>query len=76
MMKRLLKLRKMTSKIRKASMISVAASAALFWLLIYVQIKVDKKKGKLIFKTLKTLFGTLLVFAAAGSTSMLAYKVY
>lgn len=66
----------MTSKIRKASMISVAASAALFWLLIYVQIKVDKKKGKLIFKTLKTLFGTLLVFAAAGSTSMLAYKVY
>ncbi len=66
----------MTSRIRKASMISVAASAALFWLLIYVQIKVDKKKGKLIFKTLKTLFGTLLVFAAAGSTSMLGYKIY
>ena len=66
----------MTSKIRRASMVSVASAAALFWLMVYFQIKMDKKKGKIIFKTLKALVGTVLVFLAAGTTSILGYKVY
>jgi hypothetical protein len=76
MMKRLLGLRKMTSKIRRASMVSVASAAAVFWVIVYLQIKMDKKKGKIIFKTLKALFGTLLVLSATGTTGILGYKLY
>lgn len=66
----------MTNKVKRASILQLASSAAFCWLMIYVQIKTDSKKGKLIIKTLKTLLGTFLVFAAIGTTSLLGFKVY
>ena len=74
MMKRLLGLSKMTSKIRRASMVSVASAAVLFWLIVYFQIKMDKNKGKIIFKTLKALVGTVLVLSATGTSQYLGIR--
>lgn len=76
MMKRLLGLRKMTSQLKRTSMIKLTIVACVLWVGIIVQIKVDSRKGKLLFRTLRALTGVLSVFAALGVTCMLGFKVH
>ena len=76
MMKRLLGLRKMTSKIKRASTFNITLITSFFWIVIVLQIKIDSRKGKLFFKSLRALLGILSVFAALGATSMLIFKIH
>lgn len=76
MMKRLLGLRKMTSKLKRTSMAKLAIVTCVLWVGIVLQVKADSKKGKLLFRTLRALVGVLSVFAAIGVTCMLGWKVH
>lgn len=76
MMKRLLGLKKMTNKIKRASTIKITLIASFFWIVIYLQIKVDSRKGKLFFKSLHVLSCVLSVLAGLGTTAMLGFKVH
>jgi len=76
MMKRLLGLRKMTSKIKKTSTLNITLITSFFWTAIVLQIKIDSKKGRLFFKSLQVLMGILSIFAALGATSMLVFKIH
>jgi hypothetical protein len=76
MMKRLLGLRKLTSKIRKASTLKISIIVAVCWISIILQIKIDSKKGKLLFKSLRAFLGILSILATFGASSMLIYKTY
>ena len=66
----------MTSKIKRASTIKLTIIASFFWIVIVLQIKIDSKKGKLFFRTLRALLGVLSVFAALGATAVLIYKIH
>ena len=76
MMKRLLGLRKITSKLKLTSILKLAAITSVLWVGIVLQVKTDSKRGKSLFKTLKILIGVLTVFAALGGTTMLTWKVH
>jgi hypothetical protein len=66
----------MTSKIRKASTLKITIFASICWVAIILQIKIDSRRGRLFFKCLRALLGILSIFAAIGTTSMLAYKIH
>jgi hypothetical protein len=76
MMKRLLGLRKMTSKIRRTSTLKLSFFASFFWVVIVLQVKIDSRKGKLLFRSLRALLGIFSVFAALGATCMLGFKIH
>jgi hypothetical protein len=76
MMKRLLGLKKMTNKIQRTSTVKITLIASFFWIVIYLQIKVDSKKGKLFFKSLHVLSCVLSVLAGLGASAILIYKIH
>lgn len=76
MMKRLLGLRKMTSRLKRTSMVKLTVVASFFWVVIVLQVKIDSRKGKLLLRTLRALMGVVSVFAAVGATCMLGWKIH
>lgn len=76
MMKRLLGLRKMSSKLKRTSTLKLTVVATVLWVCIVLQIKIDSRKGKLLFRTLRALIGVFSVFAALGATCMLGWKIH
>lgn len=76
MMKRLLGLRKMTSRIKRASTLKITMIASFFWIAIVLQFKIDSKNRRLLFKSFRLLLGILSVFVALGATSMIVFKIH
>ena len=76
MMQRLLGLKKMTNRIKRTSTVKITLIASFFWIVIFLQIKIDSKKGRLFFKSLQVLSCVLSVLAGIGATSMLIFKIH
>ena len=76
MMKRLLGLRKITSKLKRTSIIKLATITTVLWITIILQVKTDSKRGKSLIKTFKILIAVLTVLAALSVTTMLGWKVH
>jgi len=75
MMKKLLTFRKLTTQIKRTSIIKLTLLTSALWLAILFQIKIDSKKGKLLIKTLKILISVLTVLVAVGTSGMLVWKI-
>lgn len=74
LVKSLLEIKNVSEQVQRISVMKVAKLVILFWLLIILQVKLNAKARKVVFKTLFIIAGIISVFGALGTTGILVYN--